>query len=245
MTWMGKILGGGLGFLLGGPIGAVLGAVLGHHTVDSGGTFSGLESKQGIYFAATFSMLGKIAKADGVVTDDEIQIVDQVMRNNLQLSPDARLFAIDIFNVAKDSDVPFGDFAHQFHGEFGHSQEILISLIDLLLLVAYADGELHPGEEAMIQEAVQIFGLQGQYSQLKSRFSGLPDDINRYYEILGCSQGDTLSAVKKKYRKLAMEHHPDRIHANGMPPEFAQVAEDRFKEIQHAYDLVVKHIGRK
>jgi DnaJ like chaperone protein len=51
--------------------------------------------------------------------------------------------------------------------------------------------------------------------------------------------------VKKKYRKLAMEHHPDRIHANGMPPEFAQVAEDRFKEIQHAYDLVVKHIGGK
>ncbi len=99
MTWVGKILGGGLGFLLGGPIGAVLGAVLGHHTMDSGGGFSGLENKQGIYFAATFSMLGKIAKADGVVTDDEVQVIDQVMRNNLQLSPQARLFAIDIFNT--------------------------------------------------------------------------------------------------------------------------------------------------
>ncbi len=245
MTWMGKILGGGLGFLLGGPIGAVLGAVLGHHTMDSGGGFSGLENKQGIYFAATFSMLGKIAKADGVVTDDEVQVIDQVMRNNLQLSPQARLFAIDIFNVAKDSDAPFGDFAHQFYAEFGHSQEILVSLVDLLLLVAYADGEFHPGEEAMIREAVQIFGLQDQFSQLKSRFNGLPDDINRHYELLGCQQGDSMSVVKKKYRKLAMEHHPDRVHANGMPPEFARVAEDRFKEIQHAYDLVEKHIGGK
>ena len=72
MSWMGKILGGGLGFVFAGPIGAVLGAVIGHHTMDSGssggGVFSLLESKQGIYFGATFSMLGKLAKADGVVT---------------------------------------------------------------------------------------------------------------------------------------------------------------------------------
>ncbi len=245
MTWMGKILGGGLGFILGGPIGAVLGAVLGHHTMDSGGGFSSLESKQGIYFAATFSMLGKLAKADGAVTDHEIDVIDQVMVNNLRLTPEARRFAIDIFNVAKDSDDRFEDFARQFYGEFGRSPEILASLVDLLLLVAHADGELHQAEEAMIMEAVRIFGLQNQYSQLKSRFSGVPDNIDTYYEILGCRKGDEFSVVKKKYRKLAMEHHPDRIHANGMPPEFAQAAEDRFKEIQHAYDMVEKHANSR
>ena len=245
MSWMGKILGGGLGFLLGGPIGAVLGAVVGHHTMDSGGGFSRLESKQGIYFAATFSMLGKLAKADGAVTDHEIEVIEQVMRNNLRLNAQARKFAIDIFNVAKDSDDRFEDFARQFYDEFGNSPEILTSLVDLLLLVAYADGELHRAEEAMIMDAVQIFGLQDHYAQLKSRFSGVPGNIRTYYEILGCREGDDFSLVKKKYRKLAMEHHPDRIHANGMPPEFAQVAEDRFKEIQHAYDMVEKHVNRR
>ena len=117
--------------------------------------------------------------------------------------------------------------------------------MDLLLLVAYADGELHQAEEAMIMDAVRIFGLDDHYGQLKSRFSGVPDNISTYYEILGCQEGDALSLVKKKYRKLAMEHHPDRVHANGMPPEFAQVAEDRFKEIQHAYDMVEKHVSNQ
>jgi len=245
MSWMGKILGGGLGFILGGPIGAVLGAVLGHHTMDSGGGFSNLESKQSIYFAATFSMLGKLAKADGAVTEHEIDVIDRIMRDNLRLNTQARQFAIDIFNVAKDSDDRFEDFAHQFYGEFGRSPEILESLVDLMLLVAYADGELHQAEEVMIMEAVRIFGLQNQYSQLKSRFSGVPDNIDTYYEILGCRKGDSFSVVKKKYRKLAMEHHPDRVHANGMPPEFAQVAEDKFKEIQHAYDMVEKHVNSR
>jgi DnaJ like chaperone protein len=245
MTWMGKILGGGLGFILGGPIGAVLGAVLGHHTMDAGGGFSRLESKQGIYFAATFSMLGKLAKADGAVTDAEIDVIDRVMRDNLRLTPQARRFAIDIFNTAKDSDDRFEDFASQFYIEFGNSPEILASIIDLLMLVAYSDGEMHPAEEAMIMGAVRIFGLQDHYGQIKSRFSGVPDDINTCYEILGCRQGDSFSVVKKKYRKLAMEHHPDRVHANGMSPEFARVAEDKFKEIQHAYDMVEKHIGSR
>jgi len=190
-------------------------------------------------------MLGKLAKADGAVTDHEIDVIDQVMRDNLRLTSQARQFAIDIFNVAKDSDDRFEDFAKQFYVEFGNSLEILTSLVDLLLLVAYADGELHPAEETMIMEAVRIFGLQEQYGQLKSRFSGVPDNISTYYEILGCQQGDEFSLVKKKYRKLAMEHHPDRVHANGMPPEFARVAEDKFKEIQHAYDMVEKHVNSR
>jgi DnaJ like chaperone protein len=243
MSWMGKILGGGLGFVIAGPLGAVLGAVIGHHTMDAREGFSSLESKQGIYFAATFSMLGKLAKADGMVTPHEIEVIERVMRDNLRLSPDARQFAIDIFNVAKDSEEKFEDFAGQFYTEFGSSPEMLGSLIELLLLVAYADGDFHDAEEAMILEAVRIFGLTGQYHQLKSRFTGVPGDIGSYYEILGCKKGDELTSVKKKYRKLAMEYHPDRVQSKGMPPEFAQAAEDKFKEVQHAYDMVEKHIA--
>jgi len=243
MSWMGKILGGGLGFVIAGPVGAVLGAVIGHHTMDSSsGGFSSLESRQGLYFAATFSMLGKLAKADGMVTPHEIEVIERVMRNNLRLSADARKFAIDIFNVAKDSDERFEDFAGQFYAEFGSSPEMLASLIELLLLLAYADGDLHDAEEIMILDAVRIFGLQDQYRQLKSRFSGIPGDIGTYYEILGAKKGDELQSVKKKYRKLAMEYHPDRVQAKGMPPEFAQASEDKFKEIQHAFDMVEKHI---
>ena len=238
MSWMGKILGGGVGFVLGGPIGAVLGMVIGH-TVDKSG-LSAVETRQGIYFTATFSMLGKIAKADGVVSSDEIAVIERVMRENLKLSAEARGFAIDIFNAAKDSDTAFEDFANQFYIEFGSSPEILTSLIELLLLIAHADGRLHDAEEAMIAEAVTIFGLTNQYRQIKSRFDGV-DNLDHAYAALGSVPTDDLPTIKKRYRKLAMEHHPDRIQAKGMPPEFASVAEEKFKEIQHAWDVVEKH----
>ncbi|MDZ7685822.1 MAG: DnaJ domain-containing protein [Gammaproteobacteria bacterium] len=104
----------------------------------------------------------------------------------------------------------------------------------------YADGELHDAEDEMILIAVRVFGIEDEYEQIKHRFTGAPDDIERYYEILGCERGDDLTTVKKKYRKLAMEYHPDRIQSRGMAPEFADAAEEKFKEIQHAYDMVEK-----
>ncbi|HJP52780.1 MAG TPA: TerB family tellurite resistance protein [Pseudomonadales bacterium] len=241
MSWMGKILGGSLGFMVGGPIGAVLGAVAGHHAFDAGdgvGTFSVLENKQSIYFVATFSMLGKLAKADGAVTQQEIDVIDRVMRDNLRLNAKARSFAIDVFNTAKDSSDHFEDFAQQFYDEFGNSTEVLASVIDLLLLVGFADQALHPAEEELILKAVRIFRLENQYQQIKSRFVGVPEDINKHYAILGAKRGDDIKEIKKKYRKLAMEHHPDRIQSKGVPRELAAAAEERFKEIQHAFDLV-------
>ncbi len=245
MSWLGKILGGGIGFVIAGPIGAVLGAVLGHHTMDAGSGLSSLESRQSVYFIATFSMLGKLAKADGAVSQHEIDVIERVMRENLRLDPQARDFAIRIFSAAKDSDQEFMDFAEQFYTEFGSSPEMLASLIELLMLVAYSDSEYHPAEEAMIAAAVRLFGLQDHYEQLRARFTGVPGDIGRYYAILGCREGDSLAIVKKKYRRLAMEYHPDRVQSRGMPPEFSQAAEDKFKEIQHAFDMVEKHVKNR
>ena len=244
MSWMGKILGGGIGLMFGGPAGAVLGMLAGHHALDSGrmtkGLISGLENKQTIYFVATFSMLGKLAKADGVVTQQEVDAIDRVMTDNLRLSPKARKFAIEVFNTAKESDEKFEGFALQFYQEFGRVDAVLSSVIDLLLLVAHADGRMDEPEERLILDAVKIFKLENRYQQLKSRFSGLPDDINRYYAILGAKPDDDMRDIKKKYRKLAMEFHPDRVQSKGVSPEFAAASEDKFKEIQNAFDLVEK-----
>jgi DnaJ like chaperone protein len=240
---MGKILGGGLGFIVGGPIGAALGAAAGHQfdaRSQGGGIFSALENKQTIYFTATFSMLGKLAKADGIVTQQEVNAIDRVMRENLRLTPQARDLAIRIFNSAKDSNERFEDYARQFYSEFGSSKQVLSSVIDLLLLVGYADGELASEEEALILEAVRIFQLQDQYQQIKGRFTGVPEDVNRYYAILGAKRGDSVTVIKKKYRKLAMEYHPDRMASQGMSPELMTAAEDKFKEIQNAMDMVEK-----
>jgi DnaJ like chaperone protein len=241
VSWLGKILGGGIGLMVGGPIGAVFGAVLGHHAMDA--RTSTVENRQGIYFVGTFSMLGKIAKADGVVTAQEVEAIERVMRDNLRLSAASRDFAISIFNAARDSDDSFEDYARQFVEVFGDSPEILTSIIELLLHVAYADGELHDTEEQMIRSAARIFGVDTQYVEMRSLFSGQVTDINQCYAILGAEQGESLPAIKKKYRKLAMEHHPDRLQSRGLPPEFVTESEEKFKEIQQAYDSVEKHLS--
>lgn len=240
MSWMGKILGGGLGFVIGGPIGAVLGAVIGHHTLDAGTALSFQEQRQSVFFLATFSMLGKLSKADGVVSAEEVAVVERVMDENLQLSPDARRFAIEIFSAAKDSEDSFEDFANQFYEEFAGQPQALSSLIDMLLMLAHSDGVLHPMEEAMIESAVSIFHLANEYQQLKARYSST-NDLDNCYEVLGASGDESLGSIKKKYRKLAMEFHPDRLHAQGVSPEFSAQAEDRFKDIQHALDVIEKH----
>ena len=90
MSWLGKMLGGGLGFVFGGPLGAVFGAVLGHHALDSGQNLSVQENRQSLFFLATFSMLGKLSKADGQVSSEEIRVVEELMERNLRLSAQAR-----------------------------------------------------------------------------------------------------------------------------------------------------------
>jgi DnaJ like chaperone protein len=242
MSWMGKILGGGIGFVVGGPIGAVMGAVLGHHTMDSGKVLDQNEERHGIFFVTTFSMLGKLSKADGQVSPEEIAVVEQVITDSLRLPLQARQFAIKIFNAGKDSSETFEDYARQFYGAFHDHPEVLASLIDLLLRVSHADGVLHPAEDRLIEQAVDIFAIRPEYEQIKARYSNT-NDLDKCYATLGANHGESLKDIKKKYRRLAMEFHPDRVQSNGVAPELALLAEERFKEIQHAFDVVEKHLA--
>ena len=243
MSWIGKILGGGLGFMIGGPLGAVLGAVLGHAALDSSPAFSFQEQRHGLFFLATFSMLGKLSKADGRVSEEEIEVVEQIMQDNLRLDPAVRDFAIRIFTEAKRSDTTFESYARQFNDEFSGHPEVLSSMIDLLLRLAHADGVVHPEEARMIESAVHIFGIEHEFDQLKARYSG-NNNLEQCYEILGATHDEPLAAIKKKYRRLAMEYHPDRVQSEGVAPELAVIAEERFKEIQHAWDVVERHHSR-
>ena len=242
MSWLGKMLGGSLGFVFGGPLGAILGATLGHHALDSGRSMSSDENRQTLFFLATFSMLGKLSKADGRVSSEEIRVVEQLMDRNLKLSTEARKFAIDIFNQAKNSNDQFRDYAVQFYEEFRDSSEALFQLIDLLLTLANADGVMHPEEEKLIEEAVVIFGLEREYSQLKAPYSG-GDEFEKSLMVLGATASESFSEIKKKYRRLAMKHHPDKVQAQGVSPELIAISEARFKEIQHAFDIVKKQLN--
>ncbi len=120
------------------------------------------EQAQASYFISLFSMLGKMAKADGRVSREEIELVESFMQHDLLLDTESREAAIKIFRASKDSPLPFHDFAGQFGQVFAGDRQMLLSMLDLLARLAACDDVLHPHERRLLSEAAVIFQLSPQ-----------------------------------------------------------------------------------
>ncbi|MBW1893609.1 MAG: TerB family tellurite resistance protein [Deltaproteobacteria bacterium] len=251
MGWLGKVVGGTIGFALGGPLGAVAGATFGHafdkneqeYLSSPGGRMplSEGEEEQLTFFVATFSMLAKLAKSDGRISDEEIKSIEQFMVHDLNLDHESRRVAGEIFQAATQSPEPFGNFASQFYNLFSYKLQILEMMIDILIRVSVADGRMSKSEEGLIQEAVRIFNFnENAYQKLKSKYV---DDSDKYYSVLGTDPNASDDQIKQQYRKLVREYHPDTIASKGLPEEFTKFANDKFREIQEAYETVKKERG--
>ena len=249
MSILGKIVGGTIGFALGGPLGAIAGAVFGHtFDIENRGTspnervrLSRGEEAQLTFFVAAFSMLAKLAKADGRISKEEIVSVEHFMVQDLNLDPEGRRVGINIFHAAIDSPQTFDDFAVQFYNQFRNQRQMLELMIDILLRVSVADGILSESEERLIRIAVRIFNFSDE--EYKKRKAKYVRDVDQYYGILGCDRYDSEDHIKKQYRKLVTEYHPDKIASKGLPEEFIKFANDKFREIQEAYEDIKKERG--
>jgi len=247
VSWFGKMTFGSLGLFLGGPLGAIIGVTLGHHFVDkkaehSQGNAVPLQSEQAqaAYFVCIFSILGKIAKADGVVTSDELAVVDDFI-NGMKISETEKQFAKQVFNEAKNSSYSVEDFASQFYQINSGQPAVLLSFLDVLFRVAAADKVFHPSEEDALNRVKNIFRISDkQFNDIKSVYF---TDVDRYYKLLNCSLDSSNEEIKKSYKKLVRDFHPDTIVSKGLPEEFSEFASSRFREIQEAYEKVRKERG--
>ncbi|WP_020678346.1 co-chaperone DjlA [Geopsychrobacter electrodiphilus] len=251
MSWLSGIIGGGIGAMIAGPFGALIGAAIGAN-MGGGNTqpgnsigFSNAQRKQALFFTAAFSMVGKLAKADGRVCEDEIATIERISREALGLDDQTRKFALGVFSRAKDSHESFADYAGQFGGLFWQEQQLCSFMMNFLFEVALADGKLHPAEEEMLLQAKQAFRLPDSvYQTIRSRHSGAgaasPLSLEKHYAVLGVPQGASKAEIKKAYRLKVSEFHPDKIEGKGLPPEFIKFANDKVSEINGSYDAVMK-----
>ncbi len=250
MGWLGKMVGGTIGFALGGPIGAVAGAAFGHtfdkkeaaylseHGMNIQQKLSDNEETQLTFFVAAFSMLAKVVKADGRVSQEEIASIENFMVNDLHLDQESRNTAINIFRHALHSPESFDAFALQFYRVFNSQPRVIELMMDILLRVSASDGSISSEEEVLLKSASAIFHFSdNDYLRLKSKYI---KTVNRYYAILKCNENCSNEEVKKQYRKLVSEYHPDKIASKGLPEEFIKFANDKFVEIQEAYDNIRK-----
>lgn len=251
MGWMGKLVGGTIGFALGGPLGAIFGAAFGHafdsgtelDTTQNGPRLSQVEQNQLTFFVAAFSMLAKLARADGQVTPEEVDSIEAFMEKDLRLNGESRNAAVNIFRTALDAPGTFDDFARQFYGEFHNQPQMLEVMIEVLLRVAVSDGSMTAKEEELIRVAVNTFRFNSvRYDQLKSKYVKTAD---KAYAVLGCRPDADDDQVKRCYRQRVQEYHPDKIAAKGLPDEFTRFAQDKFREIQDAWDQIKEARGIK
>lgn len=250
MGWFGKLTFGTLGMFFGGPLGAIAGAALGHHLIDKKEIFPNrtiytkkepviepAEQAQAAYFVSLFSILGKLSKIDGVVTRDEISVVQDFI-HQLNISDMEKRFAKQVFNEAKNSRYAIEDFAIQLYQALKNQPTVLVSFFDLLFRIAAADGTFHHAEEASLKRVKDIFRINDQqFENIKGVYF---KELDKYYKILNCTPECSDQQIKSNYKKLVKDFHPDTIISKGLPEEFIDFASQRFREIQEAYESIGK-----
>jgi len=254
MSWWGKLIGGGFGFMLGGPLGALMGMAAGHQfdkglnavDLEPGNT----ERVQLAFFTATFSVMGYLAKADGKVSRSEIQMAENIMAQ-MNLDNTQRKTAIDLFNQGKQDDFPLIDVLHQFKKECHRRTNLLQMFLEILIATAYADNTLDKAEHIALQDIAQqigfsasqlehlinMVGAQQQYSHQSSQTSP-KTSLSQAYAVLGVDSEISDSSLKKTYRRLMSQHHPDKLVAKGLPEEMIKLANQKTGEIKNAYEQI-------
>lgn len=252
---MARVIGAVIGYWLAGWLGAIAGFFI------AGYFGRGLEQNlregyqhhaQGadIFFDVTFQLLGKMAKSDGRVSEEEIAQAESLMQR-LAVGGDKRQQAIDSFKYGSSERFDLDQSLRRFTAAGRFRPDLKRNLITFLVEMAMADGELHSDEEAVLRRVAMDIGIDDvSFEQMlemlraQHEFAGghasREGDLAAAYRALGVTPSANDKDVKRAYRKLISEYHPDKMIAKGVPEAMIAIATDKAQEIQGAYDLIEK-----
>lgn len=252
--WWGKIIGAFLGLLRGGYFGAIVGGFIGHLVDRFFSNLSGRGGTRQVFFRALFSSLGQLNKADGRVTQAEIQGAEALMRR-LQLTAKERERAIRYFEQGKDRDFNLEQSLREFSQHTMLRHDLRQMFVEILLEGASADGNISSSEQAVLARVCHALHIPAELfaamlnahrpgaRQQAGPNRGLP--LHQAYASLGVTAKASDTEVKRAYRKLVKQYHPDKLEARGLPEEMMQKARTRVREINSAYDQIKQSRGFK
>lgn len=190
--------------------------------------------QRSVAFAIAVIALGaKMAKADGQVTRDEVTAFREVF----QIAKEDEAGAARVFNMARTDVAGYQDYARSIRRMFEDDPKTLNDLMEGLFHIAMADGSYHPDEDQFLETVAEIFGLSGpDFQALRARF--VPDAVPDPYTVLGVAPGTPVAEIRKVWRRLVRETHPDRMIARGVPREAIKLAEKRLVDINRAWDEI-------
>ena len=246
--------------MIGGPIGALLGVALGHNfdkginNTQTGETFGKQERIQTLFYTTTFSVMGHVCKADGHVSEDEIQLAQQVMQR-IDLDAEQRKTAIRLFNEGKKDGFPLRGVIQQFRKEIGFRPNLIRMFIEIQILAAFADGVLHDKERNVLLTICEMLGISkrdfehlcsmigSMHSQSTGSSSSPGLTLKQAYAVLDVPETASKAEVKRAYRRLMSQHHPDKLVSKGLPEEMMKLAAERTHEIKQAYEFIKENKG--
>lgn len=254
MSWWSTVIGGAVGFMIGGPLGAMLGvAFAGNFSkrrAQSG--FSGnfgpgnQQRVQAAFFSGVFSVMGYISKVDGKVSKSEIILAQQVMQH-MQLSEDMIKVAKDLFNQGKQDNFNLDEVLDQFRTETHRRTHLIRMFLEIQVQAAYADGVFDKSEHNALKYIAQklhfpLHELENLIQQFAASKSGSKQtSVEDAYKILGVEESHSDKEIKRAYRRLLAQHHPDKLVAKGLPEEMQKLANEKTHEIITAYEAIKKH----
>lgn len=237
--------GGFIGLLFGGAIGFWLANKIRRTVIKY--------NPQELFFRVTFTVMGKLAKADGRVTENEIEFARQVM-NQMRLSEPRRQAAMALFSEGKSDGFDIESVLKPMATIFRHQPPLKLAFIEIQLQIALADGEVSDAEQQIISQICSYLGLtQYEIDALVARVQAQQSFhqhggwqpgadpaamLNEAYGVLGVTEQASDAEVKKAYRRLMNQHHPDKLVAKGLPEDMMEMAKEKSQEIQAAYDQI-------
>lgn len=182
---------------------------------------------------AVIALGAKMAKADGMVTRDEVSAFREVFT----IPEGEEAHAARVFNLARQDVAGFEDYAKRIGAMFDDDREVLCDLMEGLFHIAVADGSYHPAEDAFLARVALIFGLPDRaFVRLRARF--VPDAAPDPYDVLGVTPGMPLEMIRSEWRRQVRVTHPDALVSRGVPPEALKLAEKRLIDLNRAWEVI-------
>lgn len=236
----------------GGFLGFVIGWFIDRYRDLGSGAVNPLHNalRQTVFLETMFISMGRLAKADGRVSEVEIAHTENLIRK-LGMTSEHRAQAITLFKQGVESTTDIAQVFSRFMSVCGHTRNLREVLLSYLITLAMADGHLHPAEETVLADIAARLGYdEATYRQLmdmvfsQSHFSSATPSgeaaLQDAYKALGVTPENTDQEIKRAYRKLMSQYHPDKLSGQGLPGDMIAIATEKTKEIQLAHDLIVK-----
>jgi len=253
MQWTGKLVGGALGWIFG-PVGAAVGVALGHQYDVSSGRGARPPAEQ--FFRSTFRVMGHVAKADGRVSEREIEAARSVMQG-LRLDDLQKRVAIDLFTAGKQPQFNLDQEVAELRGSCHSQPEILRIFLEIQLRFALSGSDMVGAVRTRVTRVAQGLGvgpqtlarmeaaMRGGFGRQSAASAGPDIDVRvaGAYRTLEVDPEISDAELVKAYRRLMSRNHPDKLKANGLPDSMLEHAKQRTQAIREAYELLRERRG--